>query len=76
MRFLSSDSEIFNCIWDSAGNAIGWIGGASNGWQIGTAPGSANDYQSFNGPEGVFVDSSGYIYVADNDNHRISKWRD
>ena len=60
---------------DSAGNTLGWLGGASDGWKITNAPSSNNNYQSFNNPCGVFVDSSGYIFVADRNNHRISKWR-
>jgi len=35
-----------------------------------------DDYQSFKYPSGVYVDSSGNIYVADTPNHRISKWKD
>ncbi|MCK4670072.1 MAG: hypothetical protein KAT43_02620 [Nanoarchaeota archaeon] len=63
--------------WDSNGNAVGWIGGASNNWQIGSAPSVQNsDYQSFGFPMGVHVDSSGNIYVADWFNNRISKWKD
>ncbi len=60
--------------WDASGNAIGWIGGGSNGWKIGSGAPSGNGYQSFSRPSGVFIDSSGNIYVADNYNHRISKW--
>ena len=60
--------------WDSSGNAIGWIGGGSNGWQTGSAPGTGSDYQSFDNPIGIFIDNSGNIYVADQYNHRISKW--
>ena len=62
------------CKWDASGNAIGWIGGGSNGWKTGNAPSSGTDYRSFSLPVGVYVDSAGYIYVADDYNHRISKW--
>jgi len=60
--------------WDSDGNAIGWIGGGSGGWQETAGALSGDDYQSFDSPGGVYVDTSGYIYVADTDNHRVSKW--
>jgi hypothetical protein len=62
------------CKWNSSGVAQGWIGGTNNGWQQGNAPAFASDYQSFYGPSGIYVDSSGNIYVADGDNNRISKW--
>ncbi|MFC1800607.1 Ig-like domain-containing protein, partial [Nanoarchaeota archaeon] len=60
--------------WDSFGNAVGWLGGATNGWQTGAAPAAADDYQSFDSPSDVFVDVSGNIYVADTLNNRVSKW--
>jgi len=57
------------------GNALGWIGGGSNGWKTGAAPfRQPNDYQSFNQAWYAFVDSSGNIYAADTGNHRICKW--
>ncbi len=64
------------CKWDSNGNAIGWIGGGSNGWKTTTPMNSIDgkDYQSFKNPFDVFVDSSGFIYVADTSNCRICKW--
>jgi hypothetical protein len=60
--------------WDAAGNAQGWIGGGSNGWQTGNGATSGTGYQSFSTPIGVFVDGSGNIYVAESSNQRISKW--
>jgi len=63
------------CKWSSAGVAQGWIGGGSNGWKTTTAPSvGASDYQSFRRPTGVYVDNDGYIYVADQNNYRVSKW--
>jgi hypothetical protein len=62
------------CKWTKDGNFVGWIGGAQNGWWSGSAPFLGTDYQSFNYPCAVFVDSAGDIYVADRDNHRICKW--
>jgi hypothetical protein len=60
--------------WDSDGNAIGWIGGGSNGWKTTTVALSGDGYQSFYNPYGIFVDASGNIYVAEYSNHRVSKW--
>ena len=60
--------------WDKDGNTIGWIGGGSNGWKTSGAPAADSDYQSFNMPTGIFLDSSGNIYVVDSGNFRISKW--
>ncbi|MCK4669563.1 MAG: hypothetical protein KAT43_00040 [Nanoarchaeota archaeon] len=62
--------------WNAAGNAIGWIGGGSNGWKTGIAPSSGSDYQSFNSPRGIFVNTTGTTYVSDAFNWRISKWKD
>ncbi|MFC1800782.1 NHL repeat-containing protein, partial [Nanoarchaeota archaeon] len=60
--------------WDSSANAVGWLGGATDGWQTSTAPTSGTDYQSFDEPAGVFIDSNGNMYVSDSVNDRISKW--
>ncbi|MCD4657442.1 MAG: right-handed parallel beta-helix repeat-containing protein, partial [Planctomycetes bacterium] len=62
------------CKWDSSGNAIGWIGGGSNGWKTGSAPIAGTDYQSFKYPLACYVASDGNLYVADSGNHRVSKW--
>lgn len=62
--------------WNSSGNAIGWIGGGSNNWKTTSGASQGSDFQRFRWPYGVFVDSSGNIYVADKDGHRISKWQD
>jgi hypothetical protein len=61
--------------WDANGKAIGWIGGGINSWQTSSGASSGNGYQNFYHPSGVFVDSAGYIYVADSGNHRVSKWK-
>jgi|GEM_PF-979549 len=60
--------------WDSGGNAIGWIGGGSNGWKQTSAPSSGSDYQSFNNPDDVCVEKDGFIYIGDSANHRVCKW--
>jgi sugar lactone lactonase YvrE len=60
--------------WDTSGNAIGWIGDGQDGWQTGAGASSGNDLRSFTNPKKVFVDGCGYIYIADRDIHRISKW--
>jgi hypothetical protein len=52
--------------------ALGFLGGGVNGWQTGSV--TSGNSLSFNNPNGVFVDSSGNIYVADSMNNRISKW--
>lgn len=62
--------------WDAAGNSIGWIGGGSTGWQLGTAPGPGNGPSYFHQPSGVYVHPNGDIYVADTQNHRVCKWSD
>ncbi|MBN2136007.1 MAG: NHL repeat-containing protein [Acidobacteria bacterium] len=51
-----------------------WIGGGSDGWKISSAPSPGSEYNSFNRPTGVYVDSSGYIYISDSENERICKW--
>ena len=62
--------------WDSAGNALGWIGGGRNGWQFGNAPSFTNGFQSTGIPTSVFVTNNGTIYIADYNNYRISKWKE
>ena len=62
------------CKWDSEGNAIGWIGGGSDGWKTGNGAVPQNDLKSFNSPTSVFVHNSGNIYVADTGNHRVCMW--
>ena len=62
------------CKWDKNGNAIGWIGGGSNGWKTNSGTELNYDYQSFYYPTGVTVDSEGNIYVCDNENNRVCKW--
>lgn len=61
--------------FDASGVSLGWIGHGLDGWQTGEAPvsWSAEDRQ-FNQPEGVALDGSGNIYVADTYNDRIQKW--
>lgn len=61
--------------WTSAGNAFGWIGGASDDWKTTAAPSSGSDYRSFSNPFGVHVDGTGNIYIPEQGNYRISKWK-
>jgi hypothetical protein len=60
--------------WDEAGDAVGWIGGGSNGWQTTSGASSGRNYNNFYNPFGVFIDVSGDIYIADYNNDRTSKW--
>ncbi len=60
--------------WDSAGNAVGWIGAGQDGWQISNTPAAGTDYKSFKNAPGLFVDGNGDIYVADMSNDRVCKW--
>jgi hypothetical protein len=64
------------CKWTTSGNAVGWIGGGTDGWQIGAAPASGGDLRSFLLPLGLCADSSGFLYAADSNNHRVSKWHE
>jgi hypothetical protein len=60
--------------WDGSGNAVGWIGGGTNGWKTGSGAAYGTGYQSFGWPRDVFVDSSGNIYVVEQPTYRVSKW--
>ncbi len=61
------------CKWDGFGQFQGWIGGGATGWQGNTAPPSGNGQAWFIWPVGLWIDG-GMIYVADSNNHRISRW--
>jgi sugar lactone lactonase YvrE len=65
----------------SDGTFLGWWGLDNKGFTGWHDPGSGRfGYYSgsaegqFNGPRGVYVDTSGHIYVADTLNHRIQKF--
>ncbi len=49
----------------------------TSGWTykgtLGTTGVKGSDGTHFNNPQGVWVDASGYVYVADGNNHRIQK---
>jgi hypothetical protein len=55
-------------------SVIGWIGSGYSGWQTNSGAVSNTGYAYFYYPCGVYVDSSGNIYVADCINQRIDKW--
>jgi DNA-binding beta-propeller fold protein YncE len=74
--FVADSNNNRICKWSSTGNAIGWIGNNSVGWQTTSGTTAGNGYQSFNTPSGLYVNSSGNIFVVDSNNYRISKWAD
>jgi sugar lactone lactonase YvrE len=59
--------------WSSVGDAIGWMGGGTSGWQTTAAPAAGSDSSSFDTPYDVTIDGS-TLYIADTGNHRIAKW--
>jgi hypothetical protein len=63
------------CRWSSTGTSLGWIGGGQDGWRSGDAPPHGFDLQSFYAPSGLTILADGTIYVTDQLNGRISKWR-
>jgi len=72
--YVATSTRVYK--WDSSGNAVGWIGGGTNGWKKTDAPNIwASDYKSFYSVWSVVVDSSGYIYSADGISGRITKWK-
>jgi len=69
--------------WDTDGDFKGWWGKddlGSSGWHDAgsgrTSGFSGNQPREFQWPDGIAVDSSGYIYVADGENNRIQKFKD
>ncbi len=61
--------------WDQNGIPRGWIGGGLAGWQKTPAPSNGVGFDYFYSPSAVFVDeSSGFIYVSDSGNNRVSRW--
>jgi sugar lactone lactonase YvrE/preprotein translocase subunit SecG len=66
--------------YTSAGDFVGWWGRDNSGYSGWHNPGSgrigvsgSGDGQ-FNRPNGIAVDGSGYVYVADSENNRIQKF--
>jgi sugar lactone lactonase YvrE len=47
---------------------------ATNGITVAGGHGTGSGFDQFSWPYGVFVDSSGYIYIADEQNNRIQRW--
>ena len=81
--FVTNDGKIFVAeptndkvsIWNKDGIALGWFGSGSETLQTGDTPTAGNDFKSFDRPTDIFVDSNGFIYVADWGNSRVSKWQ-
>ncbi|CAF5124658.1 unnamed protein product [Rotaria sp. Silwood1] len=51
-----------------------WKEGAKEGIVVAGGQGSEKSLKQLNGPNGVVVDQSGTVYVADEENHRIMRW--
>ena len=73
--FVDDDYNLF--IADKLNNRIvKWVPGASAGIIVAGSSASlaGNALNRLNNPNGVFVDKSGTIFIADQANHRIVKW--
>ena len=68
------DTGAFAGRMGSTSTDCGNDGAEDDGWHT-TAGKLASNYcrRNFNAPQGIAVDSSGYIYVADRNNHRVVK---
>jgi sugar lactone lactonase YvrE len=51
-----------------------WMKGAEEGIVVAGGQGQGNSLTQLSCPQGVIVDRSGNIYVADADNYRIMRW--
>ena len=51
-----------------------WTKDAKEGIVVAGGHGMGNSLMQLHGPEGIVVDPSGTVYVADHNNHRIVQW--
>ena len=72
--YIADNGNARICKWDKNGNALGWIGGGVDGWQTGNGATPGNQYNYFANPQGIYLDSSWNILVADTGLNRIAKW--
>lgn len=63
-----ADSDNYRIRMVSSSGVVTNLAGSIQGYQEGSGSGAR-----FNGPHDVAVDSDGYVYVADRNNHRIRK---
>lgn len=63
--------------WDFNAFAQGWIGGRPHAWRQESGTGPTGEWDGFDQPVGVYYDPlKNHIYVAEHNNHRISRWLD
>ncbi|CAF4419011.1 unnamed protein product, partial [Adineta steineri] len=55
---------------------VKWRKDAKQGIIVAGGNGEGNRLDQFSYPQGVIVDHSGQIYVADMNNHRVMRWRE
>jgi sugar lactone lactonase YvrE len=74
--YVSDHANHRVCRWTLDGEAAGWCGDDFNGWQTGDVSGfSSDEYCGFQNPRGLMLTMwNNYLYVADSQNHRISRW--
>jgi hypothetical protein len=62
------------CKWSLYGDPQGWFAGQA-GFQTSDGTGPTGDWQGFDTPRGVALDGAGYVYVVEQQNHRVSRWQ-
>ncbi len=72
---LVSDSDNNRiCSITLAGASTGWIGGGSPGWKKYDGANGTSEMSGFSTPGGICLSRSQRLYVADKNNHRVSRW--
>ncbi|CAF3486941.1 unnamed protein product [Rotaria socialis] len=51
-----------------------WVEGAKEGIVVAGGQGKGNALTQLSDPNGIFVDTLGTLYVADQGNHRVMRW--